>query len=76
MSHPKCIEKYLFELFAVAIENTGRVLGENLHVAEVTVGSQVALETVGVAALFLAHLAVEFQLLKAFGLHAFAQIFE
>ena len=39
-------------------------------------GSQVALEAVGIAALLVAHFAPETELLQALGFDAFAQVFE
>ena len=45
------------------------------HVAQMRFGGQVTFETVGVSALLLAELAVEFEFLQAFGFHAIGNVF-
>ncbi|GER47140.1 glycolate oxidase iron-sulfur subunit [Striga asiatica] len=56
------------ELLRVAVDDAGGVLAEDLHLALVGFAHAVALETVLVPALLLAHLAVPPELLEALGL--------
>jgi hypothetical protein len=57
-------EESAFEFLRIALDDSGRVLTEDLHLALVALAHTVALETVLVAALLLAHLAVPSKLLE------------
>lgn len=62
------LEEHGLELLGVAADDPSRVLAEDLHLALVRLAHAVALESVLVAALLLAHLAVPSELLQSFGL--------
>mmetsp|Transcript_19825 Transcript_19825/g.56973 ORF Transcript_19825/g.56973 Transcript_19825/m.56973 type:complete len:327 (-) Transcript_19825:241-1221(-) len=59
----------LLEFRRETVEELACVFGKYLHLSEVRVGREVTFEAVLVAALLVAHLAVELELLKALGLH-------
>ena len=58
------VQESAFEFFEVSFDDLGRVLAEDLHLTLVALAYIVALETVLVAILLLAHLAVPSELLK------------
>lgn len=60
------LEEHALELLGVAADDPGRVLAEDLHLALVRLAHTMALESVLVATLLLAHLAVPSQLLQTF----------
>lgn len=60
------LEKGALKLLGVAADDSGRVLAEHLHLALVRLAHTMALESVLVAALLLAHLAVPSQFLQTF----------
>lgn len=61
---PHVLEKSSFEFFRITTNNSGGVLAEDLHLALVRLAHTVALESVLVPALFLAHLAIPSQFLQ------------
>mmetsp|Transcript_8742 Transcript_8742/g.23765 ORF Transcript_8742/g.23765 Transcript_8742/m.23765 type:complete len:308 (-) Transcript_8742:8-931(-) len=62
------LQEGLEELRTVIFDDLARVLAEYLHLSDVRLAGQVALEAVFVPTLLVAQLAVEFELLKALGL--------
>ena len=58
------IQESVFEFFEVSFDDSGQVFAENLHLMLVALAHVVALETVLVATLLLAHLAVPSELLE------------
>ena len=58
------VQESAFEFFEVSFDDLGRVLAEDLHLTLVALAYIVALETVLVAILLLAYLAVPSELLK------------
>lgn len=60
------IHELVLELLRVAINDSVGVLTENLHLALVALAHTVALESVLITTLFLAHLAVPSELLEPF----------
>ena len=58
------VQESAFEFFGVSFDDSGRVLAKNLHLTLVALAHAVALETVLVATLLLAHLAVPSELLE------------
>lgn len=62
------LEERALELLGVATDDSGGVLAEDLHLALVRLAHTVALESVLITALLLAHLAIPSQLLQTFRL--------
>ena len=62
------IKKTLLELLGVTVDDAIGVLAEDLHLPLVALAHAVALESVLVSALLLAHLAVPSELLESLGL--------
>lgn len=61
---PHVLEKCILEFLGITADNPGGVLAEDLHLALVGLAHAMALESVLVPALLLAHLAVPSQLLQ------------
>ena len=58
------LEEFSLELFGVTVNDSIRVLAKDLHLALVALAHAMALESVLVSALFLAHLAIPSQFLQ------------
>ena len=60
------VKEFVFEFFRVAVNDSVRVLTEDLHLPLVALAHTVALESVLVSTLFLTHLTVPSEFLKTF----------
>lgn len=58
------LEKRIFKFFGVTVDDSGRILAEDLHLSLVGLAHTMAFESILVAALLLAHLAVPSQFLQ------------
>jgi len=72
---PQDVHVSLLKLSTESIHYPSRILREQFHLPQVRVAGYVTLESVRVAALLIAHLAVESQLLETFCLHAIRNVF-